>query len=73
MAWNYRIIKNTQFSTYAIHEVYYKEDGSIEGSTESPVYVLGETIDELRADIGYMQDAFTKPVLVYRGRKLVEL
>ncbi|MBW1835147.1 MAG: hypothetical protein JRI62_10590 [Deltaproteobacteria bacterium] len=56
--WNYRVIrkhyKESDTNTYQIHEVYYKEDGAIEGWTESAVEPLGETPDELREDIRLM-------------------
>jgi len=65
--WNYRIIekyhKETDTSTYHIHEVYYSDDGIIESWTESAVEPMGETADELREDIRFFMKAFRKPVL----------
>lgn len=43
--------------------MYYKEDGAIEGWTESAVEPLGETPDELREDIRFFMKAFQKPIL----------
>ncbi|KHE93739.1 MAG: hypothetical protein SCABRO_00472 [Candidatus Scalindua brodae] len=65
--WNYRVIKKyhkeTDTSTYHIHEVYYSDDGIIESWTESAVEPMGETVDELREDIRFFTKAFQKPVL----------
>jgi len=65
--WNYRVIrkhhKESDTNTYQIHEVYYKEDGAIEGWTESAVEPLGEIPDELREDIRFFMKAFQKPIL----------
>ncbi len=65
--WNHRIIekyhKETDTSTYQIHEVYYSNDGIIESWTESAVGPMGETVDELREDVSFFMKAFQKPVL----------
>lgn len=66
MSWNYRIIK-TQSAAYldnfAVHEVYYDDDGLPEMRTEDSVGPSGETMEELRADIRMMMQAFLKPIL----------
>jgi hypothetical protein len=60
--WDYRVIKRHQkesdTDTYQVHEVYYQEDGTIEGWTESPVQPLRETANELREDIRFFMKAF---------------
>jgi hypothetical protein len=65
--WNYRVIRKSHSDTdvvsYQIHEVYYKEDGSIDGWTKEPVEPHGETVEELREDIRYFLHAFRRPVL----------
>ncbi|MCR4290069.1 MAG: hypothetical protein NUV86_07405 [Candidatus Scalindua sp.] len=65
--WNYRVIekyhKETDKSTYHIHEVYYSDDGTIESWTESAVEPMGETVDELREDIRFFIKAFQMSVL----------
>jgi hypothetical protein len=65
--WNYRIIrkyyKESQSSTYQIHEVHYDDENVIEGWTQSPVEPMGESLAELRNDIQYFLKAFQKPVL----------
>ena len=68
--WNYRVIRNrhteTDSVTYQVHEVYYREDGGIEGWTQDPVAPLGETAEELREDIRYFLHAFRCPILEVR-------
>lgn len=65
--WNYRIIwkyhKESDASTYQIHEVYYDDKNMIEGWTQSPVEPMGESLEELRNDIAHFLKAFEKPVL----------
>lgn len=79
--WNHRVMRHkhtfaesdeTEVSL-AIHEVYYK-DKSVDdckvsaddvGYTESPVAVVGESIEELRDTLQRMLKALDKPVLEY--------
>ena len=65
--WNYRVIRNhhteTNSVTYHVHEVYYREDGSIGGWTQEPVSPVGETVEELREDIRSFLHAFRCPIL----------
>lgn len=67
--WNYRIMRTVQKTptgeeaTYGFHEVYYREDDSIEGWTEDPCAPMGETFDELSNDLARMLAAMTRPVL----------
>jgi len=65
--WNYRIIKKEfpehNKNAYQIHEVYYGDDGKIEGWTEDPISPYGDTPEELREDIRYQLNAFRKPIL----------
>ena len=66
MSWNYRVIRTEDESgnaVFRIHEVYYREDGSIESWTEAPVMSTGESASELREDIRHFLAAFRKPVL----------
>lgn len=72
MYWNYRIIekyhKDTDSTTYHIHEVFYDSKGNIEAWTE-PIEPMGETLEELRSDMNLMLLAFEKPVLT---EKMIE-
>ena len=65
--WNHRVIhryhEKTDSHTYHIHEVYYDDNGTIEGWTESAMEPSGETSSELREDIRYFIKAFQKPIL----------
>jgi len=63
--WDYRIIKSIEpgESIYKIHEVYYDDNGNIDGWTEEPVLPCGENTGELREDIHYFLEAFRQPVL----------
>ena len=65
--WNYRVVhkyhKKTDDHTYYIHEVYYDDNGNIEGWTKSAVQPMGVTPSELREDIRYFIKAFQKPIL----------
>lgn len=68
--WNYRVIrKAAPFSgepTYQVHEVYYREDGSIDCWTQQPVEPLGVSEAQLRDDIHAFLAAFRLPVLEER-------
>jgi hypothetical protein len=66
--WNHRVVnkyhEENDTHTYHIHEVYYNENGSIEGWTESAMEPFGETPSELREDIRHFIKAFQKPILI---------
>ena len=63
--WNHRIVEHNDFEHYeAVHEVYYNDDGSIAGWTESPVSILKYEGESWADIVGWIQDAFSKPVLV---------
>ena len=49
--------------TYHVHEVYYRDEGCIEGWTQESVAPMGETAEELREDIKYFLHAFRRPIL----------
>jgi len=66
MSWNYRVVKKGD--CYGIHEVYYKDDGTMKTSMVSVDQMSphGETADELENDFNLMRGAFNKPVLDYK-------
>lgn len=71
MSWNYRVIVGAD-GQYGIHEVYYAEDGkTISSWTESPIAPGGESVKELRSDLGAMLHSFSKPILKEVNGKLV--
>ena len=71
--WNHRVIhkyhEKTDDHTYHIHEVYYDDNGTIEGWTKSPVEPMGETPNELREEIRYFIKAFQKPILIEKVKE----
>ena len=76
--WNYRVIRkncpNGGQPTYQIHEVYYRENGSIDCWTQAPVEPLGTTEPQLRNDVHAFLAAFRMPVLeekIVRGQSLL--
>ena len=67
MAFNYRVFKKTVGSNvfYELREAYYSSDGkTVHSWTAEPVHPIGETLEELIADLGQMLAALTYPVLV---------
>ena len=61
--WNYRVmLKDGQ---YAVHEVFYGDDGRITGYTEEPVYPTAESPEELVEEFERYRRALGEPVLDY--------
>jgi hypothetical protein len=48
---------------YAIHEVYYDEDGKVNGWTEEPIRILAESLEDLKFTLERLVECFDKPVL----------
>ena len=76
MTWNHRIIFTPagvdmlEEDRYALHEVYYDNDGTPNGSTHDPVGVETETLAQF---MKWTAHALEKPVLQYdKANKLVE-
>lgn len=71
MVWNYRVMRHEAKAAndepfYAIHEVYYREDGSVSSWTLEPCgSPSGETQEEMRRDLARIITALTKPPLDY--------
>jgi len=64
--WNHRVLwipDESGGGVYRVHEVYYDDDGRIEGWTAGPVEPLGESLSELREEIRYFLTALRSPVL----------
>lgn len=59
--WDYRVTH--EHSLYSIREVYYDENNKPHSWSERPVYPMGETIEELNADLTHYMNAYMKPVL----------
>ena len=64
MTWNHRVMRTEvdDETTYAIHEVYYKADGSV-GAWTGPVEPFGDTLAELRLELERMLATFDGGVL----------
>jgi hypothetical protein len=74
MHWNHRIVVRLQDSLeplYELREIYYRDDGSIEGWSAAPVRVMGDSVKEMKQSLRWMLKAMDKPVLVEKkqGRK----
>ena len=62
MSWNHRVIK-TGDDSFAMHEVYYDDDGKPEYWTTLPVPPAAESLSALGEVLGWMKDALDAPVL----------
>lgn len=65
MTWNFRVVRESTggLQWHSIREVYYDRRGEVDGWTEEPVAPLGESLDELRADLARMAEALNRPTL----------
>lgn len=65
MSWNYRVCLDTkQLPVFSIREVYYRDDGSVQGWTSIPRDLTGDSPEEIKADLELiLQDTFNRPVL----------
>lgn len=63
MTWSYRIVKKDD--SFAVHEVYYDDDGNPEMVTVEPVGVAGDTYKEFIDDMAHYVATLGKPVLNY--------
>lgn len=70
MSWNYRLIRHTKqhkrFGThewYAVHEVYYREDGSVSAISSEPSPIIGDSVKDANGTRVLMFGAFKAPPL----------
>jgi hypothetical protein len=68
--WNHRIIRHIEKTAhmddsiyYAIHEVYYDENGKVKGWTEEPIRILAESLEHLKVTAERLVECFDNPVL----------
>lgn len=61
MTWNYRVIESE--GMFHIHNVYYNDKGDITAISEDPIAPAGETLEELKGDLKYYQQAVKSPIL----------
>lgn len=65
MTWNYRVIKTESNGNphFGIYEVYYSEDGKLEGYTSEPVPVEWDDGESGAEELEWMRKALDHPVL----------
>jgi hypothetical protein len=66
--WNHRVVKRTFEGgevIYAIHEAYYDDNKKVWAITEEGVDAHGETMEELKQSLEWMQKALEAPILDY--------
>jgi len=63
MSWNYRVMDRD--GELSIYEVYYREDGTVEGYSAAPTFPAGETVEALRENCLQYLSALEKPTLRY--------
>jgi hypothetical protein len=67
--WNYRVMRHAAKAAndddfYAVHEVYYRADGTVKEWTKEPSgSPTGETHEEMSRDLAWIITALTKPTL----------
>lgn len=77
MTWENRVvktiekIKGVEHVFYSIHEVYYDDNGIINGWTEEAVRVGGDSIDDIRHTLFLMKKSLERPILTEKGDKLI--
>jgi hypothetical protein len=63
MSWEYRVMNRN--GELAIYEVYFYDDGRVQGYTAEPCYPAGETVGKLGENLKQYCAALDKPVLPY--------
>jgi hypothetical protein len=63
MTWEYRVMERD--GELAIYEVYYDDDGGVQGYTENVAFPAGDTLEALRANCQLYVAALAKPILKY--------
>ena len=52
--WNNRIVKHegsTGEVWHSVHEVFYSENGGVNGYTEDPITILGKTVEDVKSQL----------------------
>jgi hypothetical protein len=65
MSWNYRVMSKN--GMLAIYEVYYDDDGVVNGYSETPVCPEAESTEDLAEHLKRYCAALNEPVLEYKG------
>jgi len=63
--WNHRVVKTKDGidDWYAIHEVFYDEDGKVDGMTKEPISVGGNSLEDLRWALTKMLESLDKDII----------
>lgn len=67
--WNYRLIHHEKrvadmyHDWYAVHEVYYREDGTIKAVSAKPAVIIGDSVKDANGTRVLMFGAFKAPPL----------
>ncbi len=66
MTWNYRIIHHDKdkHPYFAVHEVFYDDDGKITSWTAEPIDITGESKPDLIKTLGKMLEDIKNEVLI---------
>lgn len=66
MHWNHRVFEKTDYfgeKYFEIHEVYYNDDGTINGFTVNPIAPMGISVDDLKWALAHMIKCLDNPIL----------
>jgi hypothetical protein len=62
--WGYRLVEHPD-GTLFVHEAYYDRDGALLGFATPPTRPCGESVEVIREELGWMQEALEEPALRY--------
>jgi len=69
--WNYRVVRRkfsddySEYSEFNIYEVYYDENGKVNAWVARPMEPYGNSINDLKEDLGMFMKALELPVLAW--------
>ena len=60
--WNNRIVQHEKDGIIwcSVHEVFYNENGGINGYTESPITIVGETVEDVKSQLEMIEKDIEK-------------
>jgi len=71
MSWNYRLVHRwlrEEYGAphiYAVHECYYNRTGSPITISLNPIAPIGESLNELKVEMGHYMKALKEPILEF--------
>jgi hypothetical protein len=60
--WGYRLVRHDE-GTLFLHEAFYDADGALLGLATAPTRLCGETPEQIREELGWMEEGMEEPVL----------